>query len=330
MRAKTRTAGGPGPNAMKNLYVENIRPGDAVDAVFAVMEKVLGVKKDGAPYLTLRLSDKTGTLRAVMWDGVAEVRDAFGTDDYVSVRGRASEYRGDVQVVLAGVRRVDPGMADPADFVPATAKDRGKMMESLRSLGESLADEKIRELIMVYLNDPELSEELSSAPAAKSMHHAYVGGLLEHTLSVAMLADFCSRHFGGLNRDLLIAGAVLHDVGKTRELSARGKIDYTDEGRLLSHIVIGVGVTDGLMARVPDFPEDKALHIRHMIVSHHGLREFGSPEPPKTLEAIVLNLIDDLDAKVNGVRAFMDQSAEGEAWTAFHRLMERHFFKTGA
>ncbi|MEW5735862.1 MAG: HD domain-containing protein [Thermodesulfobacteriota bacterium] len=312
---------------MKNLYVEAIRPGDPVDGVFALSEKTVSVKKDGGSYLTLRLSDATGQMKAVMWDNVDQVKGAFGADDYVFVKGRASEYRGELQVVVSAIGRVAPEQVDPADFLPATGKDVAKMMESLRTLAESVADPMVKELLAAFFEDPELAAEFPRAPAAKSMHHAYVGGLLEHTLSVTVLADMCSRHFAGLDRDLLLAGAVLHDVGKTRELSAKGKIDYTNAGRLLSHIVLGVRIADRLLGKVPGFPEEKAMLIRHMIVSHHGLREFGSPEPPKTLEALVLNLIDDLDAKVNGVRAFLAQSAEGDAWTAFHRLLERQFFK---
>ena len=172
-----------------------------------------------------------------------------------------------------------------------------------------------------------LSIGFKRAPAAKKMHHAYIGGLLEHTLSMTLLADKIAGHYSGVDRDLLIAGAVLHDIGKLRELSYQNTIDYTDEGRLLSHITIGIEMVNAKIAAIEGFPKETADLVKHMIVSHHGTRAFGSPEPPKTIEAVLLNYIDEIDSRVNAIREFMAADDADEPWTAYHRLLERQFFK---
>jgi 3'-5' exoribonuclease len=159
------------------------------------------------------------------------------------------------------------------------------------------------------------------------MHHAYIGGLLEHTLSMAVLAEMVGSHYSGVDRDMLLAGVILHDVGKLRELEYTSRIDYTDQGRLLSHIVIGLAMLDEKLKQVPDFPETKAHLLKHMLVSHHGERAFGSPEPPKTIEAVLLNYIDEIDSRVNSIREFVAKDTSEGNWTSYHRLLERHLYK---
>jgi 3'-5' exoribonuclease len=178
-----------------------------------------------------------------------------------------------------------------------------------------------------FWNDGQLVQLFKQAPAAKKMHHAYLGGLVEHTLSMALLADKVAGHYSGVDRDLLIVGAIFHDIGKVRELTYDASIDYTDEGRLLSHITIGLEIIDAIIQTLDDFPDQKATLIKHMIVSHHGAREFGSPEPPKTLEAVLLNYIDEIDSRVNAIREFMANDDPTAQWTAYHRLLERQFYK---
>ena len=175
----------------------------------------------------------------------------------------------------------------------------------------------------------EFVEKFKKAPAAKIMHHAYIGGLLEHTLSMCFLADKIAGHYSGLDRDLLIAGTILHDIGKIREFEYELSIDYSDEGRLLSHIVIGLGMIDEKIKGIKEFPDNLALLLRHMIVSHHGARDFGSPEPPKTIEAVLLNYIDEIDSKVSGIREFMASDETGGNWTKYHKILERHFYTGG-
>ena len=184
----------------------------------------------------------------------------------------------------------------------------------------------LRKLIEAFWNDNELVHRFKTAPAAKKMHHAYIGGLLEHTLSMVSLSDKIASHYSGIDRDLLLTGAILHDIGKTKELEYEFKIDYTDEGRLLSHIVIGLKMIDEKLSTIENFPEDQLLLLKHLIVSHHGSQEFGSPEPPKTIEAVLLNYIDEIDSKVNGIRDFIATEDPNEDWTSFHRILGRHFY----
>jgi len=182
-------------------------------------------------------------------------------------------------------------------------------------------------LLAVFFEDKAFVELFKTAPAAKKMHHAYLGGLLEHTLSIARLIQAVAGHYNGIDKDLLLTGGILHDIGKVYEFSYETHIDYSDAGRLLNHIVIGVEMLEAKIATIDDFPEDLALVLKHMIVSHHGTRDFGSPEPPKTLEALILYYLDELDAKVTAVRTFMDAEDPQASWTSFHRVLDRFFFK---
>ena len=226
--------------------------------------------------------------------------------------------------IVAASAAPSPG-ADPADYLEAAERPGEEMLAELVELAETLA-EPYRALCLALLTDPELAPLIASGPAAKAMHHDYVSGLVEHTLSMARLAESVAGHYPSLNRDLLLTGVIIHDIGKTRELTLTPAPDYTDSGRLLGHIVQGMDLVRAHMA--DDFPPGLADEIIHLVASHHGLMEFGSPQPPKTLEAIALNMIDDLDAKLNAVGALLGK-AEGD-WTGYHRLLERHFYRGSA
>lgn len=310
----------------KTLFVKDLAQGTEVEAVFVAAEKTLATKKDGAPFLQLAFKDATGSVKAVAWDNVEALSSRFTAGDYVKVWARVSGYRGETQLVVGDLEKVDPAGVDPGDFIPATTKNRDQMLERLKKILGTVTDPDIKALVDLFFEDDEFVRELSTAPAAKKMHHAYVGGLLEHTLSVTLLADLTAAHYQGMDRDLLVAGAFFHDIGKIKELSMASGIDYSDPGRLLSHLILGVAMVDEKLRLLPGFPEPKALLLKHLIVSHHGSREFGSPEPPKTLEAVALNILDDLDAKIMGIRTFMEKHDDGGAWTPFHRIHERHFF----
>ncbi len=311
---------------MKKVYVKDIKAGDFLDDTFILAEKVLSQKKDGKNYLNVSVSDKTGTLKGVMWDGLDDVVLALVSGDYVNIRGNVSEYKGNLQLVVKSIAGIDVQSVNPVDFLPATMRDVDQMFHRLGQLADSISNPHIKELMAAFFRDQEIVGALKTAPAAKNMHHAYLGGLLEHTLSMALLAEKISSHYGGLDRDLLMAGTILHDIGKIRELSYRTHIDYTDEGRFLSHIVIGVLMVREKIAAIKDFPLEAEQLIEHMIISHHGAREFGSPEPPKTIEAVLLHYIDEIDARVNGIREFVESENTKENWTSYHRLLERHFY----
>ena len=315
---------------MKKTFVNKVKPGQAVDDVFVARDKQLAHKKDGDPYLILSLVDRSGNMKAVAWDNVQAMSEAFVAGDYVRVKGNAVEYRETLQLVVKNLERLDPAKLDARDFLPATERDVDHMATQLIQISKTVENQHLSRLLAAFFEDMDFVNLFKTAPAAKKMHHAYLGGLLEHTLSIARLIQAIDGHYKGIDRDLLLTGGILHDIGKIYEFSYETHIDYSDAGRLLNHIVIGVEMLDTKIATLNDFPEDLALVLKHMIVSHHGTRDFGSPEPPKTLEAIMLYYLDELDAKVNGVRSFMeaeDLPAEGGAWTSYHRVFERFFYK---
>ncbi|MDI6796550.1 MAG: HD domain-containing protein [Desulfatibacillaceae bacterium] len=311
----------------KKTFVKNLAPGQEVESLFVAAEKQIATKKDGSPYLILSLSDSTGRIRAVAWDEVERLNTAFASGDFVAIKGRTASFRGEVQLTVTDIARVDKAQVNLEDFLPASAKDCQMLLARLNKIVSSVNNPDLARLLNAFFADEDFVLRFCKAPAAKHMHHAFVGGLLEHTLSVARLAEMIASHYQGLDRDLLVAGAILHDIGKIDELTLEGSIEYSVVGRLLSHIVIGIEQIDDKIRNLPDFDPHTALMLKHMVVSHHGSREFGSPEPPKTLEAVVLNIIDDLDAKFTAVRGYMENdNAQGD-FTAYHRLLERHFYR---
>jgi 3'-5' exoribonuclease len=312
---------------MKKQFIADIKAGDWVDDIFVLSEKILSQKRDGDNFLNVTLSDKTGTLKGVVWDNVDQIADGITSGDFAHVNGSVSDYKGALQVVIKKMDPYSPDRIDPSDFLPQTSRDIERMFKRLLKRADSITTDYLKALIDAFFNDKEFVNKFKTAPAAKKMHHAYIGGLLEHTLSMSSLADKIAGHYGGVNRDLLLSGAILHDIGKIEEFEYQSKIDYSDKGRLLNHIVIGIKMVDDKLSGINNFPEDQMLLLKHMIVSHHGTREFGSPEPPKTIEAILLNYIDEIDSKVKAVRDFIASEDPDETWTSYHRLLERHFYK---
>ena len=313
---------------MKNLFANQIQERDWVESIFLVRDKILGMAKNGKPYLTLKLMDRSGEVEGRIWDRVDEFAAQFERDDFIRVAGKASLYLGKMQLVVQDVTRLDDGAVDLADFLPVATRPAAAMVADLKERVESLIDPHLRALLQAFLDDQAFLAAYSRAPAAKAMHHVYLGGLLEHSLAVASLADDICQRYPGLNRDLLVAGALLHDVGKISELRYARSFEYTDVGKLLGHIVIGVELIEEKLRTLPSFPMELAILLKHLLLSHHGQYEFGSPKRPKTLEAVILNFIDDLDSKINGVRTHLDKEPDSEsAWTQYHRLYDRYFFK---
>jgi 3'-5' exoribonuclease len=310
----------------KKQYVSSLKPGETVDDVFVLSEKNIAQKKDGKNYLNLAFMDKTGTLKGVLWENIEDTVERISAGDYVQVKGSVSEYRGMLQLVVRTTTRCAAEHVEPADFLPVTSRNIDAMFEKLQRITDTLKTPCFHDLFRLFWADAELVRLFKAAPAAKKMHHAYIGGLLEHTLSMAILVDRIAGHYTGVDRDLLLAGAILHDIGKIREFEFSSLIDYTSEGRLLSHIVIGIQIIDEKMKLVKNFPEEQAILLKHLVVSHHGVREFGSPELPKTIEAVLLNHIDEIDSKVKGIREFMASEDPNATWTSFHKLLDRHFY----
>ena len=312
---------------MKKTFVNTIKPGQAVDDIFIARDKQLGYKKDGDSYLTLSLVDRSGTMNAVAWDNVQAISEAFAAGDYLKVKGNVRQYKDTLQLVIRDVEVADPDQIDARDFLPATERDVDQMLDQLIQISQTVENKHLSRLLVAFFEDNAFVDRFKIAPAAKKLHHAYLGGLLEHTLSIARLIQAIAGHYKGIDKDLLLTGGILHDIGKVYEFSYETHIDYSDAGRLLNHIVIGVEMLEKKIATLNDFPENLALVLKHMIVSHHGTRDFGSPEPPKTLEAIILNYLDELDAKVTAVRSFMDTEDPEATWTSYHKVFERYFFK---
>ncbi len=312
---------------MKKQFIESLTPGGQIEDIFVLAEKRLAQKKDGANYLTVRLSDRTGSIRGVAWDNVDKIAAAGAAGEFVRVAGSVGEYRGEPQALVREMSPVDPASVNAADFLPATAQDIEQMFDRLLRMTQTIDSAPLRDLMAAFWGDADFVARFKKAPAAKMMHHAYIGGLLEHCLSMALLADKVARHYGGVDRDRLLAGVVLHDIGKVREFNYRHSIDYSDEGRLVGHIAIGLEMIEEKIRSLEGFPEEERRLLKHMIISHHGEMEYGSPEPPKTVEAVLLHYIDEIDSKVNGIREFIAAQGEDETWTPYHRVLGRHFYR---
>jgi 3'-5' exoribonuclease len=313
---------------MKEQFVNMLKAGDNIDEVFVLSEKYLSSKKDGNNFLNVTLSDKTGKIKGVVWDNVDEINSGTTAGNFVRIKASVSEYREMLQVVIKNMSVCPVDMVDPLDFLPVTALDVDDLFDRLVKKTESMQNDHLKQLFRTFWEDENFVQNFKKAPAAKNMHHAYLGGLLVHTASMVFLADKIAEHYrsGGIDRDLLIAGAILHDIGKLREFEYLYKIDYSDEGRLLSHIVIGLEMIDEKLDKVSGFPRKLEILLKHLVVSHHGSREFGSPEVPKTIEAVLLNYVDEIDSKVNGIRDFISKEDSGEHWTSYHKLLGRHFY----
>ncbi|NIQ97554.1 MAG: HD domain-containing protein [Desulfuromonadales bacterium] len=313
---------------MKHVYVENIRERDLVESPFLVRTKTTAMAKNGKPYLTLKLMDKTGEVEGRVWDRVDEFSSRFDKDDFIQVRAKASVYMGKMQLIVQDLRRVEESEINIGDFLPVSENPVDEMVEQMRNRVAAMENIHLRALMEAFLADERFMAMFSRAPAAKTMHHVYLGGLLEHSLAVASLAEDISGRYEDVDRDLLVTGALLHDVGKVTELRYERGFDYTDAGKLLGHIVIGVEMVEEKIRSLPDFPPQLATLLKHLLLSHHGQYDYGSPKRPKTLEAVILNFLDDLDSKINGVRSHIaKEEANNEPWTSYHRLYDRYFFK---
>ncbi|MGA2569758.1 MAG: HD domain-containing protein [Terracidiphilus sp.] len=303
---------------MKDIYVSDLMgfdEGRPFDSFFLVLNKQQRSTKQNKPYLNLILGDKTGPIEARVWDpGDPRIAREFDRGDLVKVRGSVSKYEDRAQVKVDQLRRAMPGEADRMDMLPATTRDVGELWAELEASVASLANPDLKRLLQAILADPAIAEAYRAAPAARQLHHAWLGGLLEHVVSLLGLADRVAAHYPMLDRDLLVTGVVLHDIGKIRELSWETGFDYTVEGVLLGHIQMGVDLVEKAIAGLPGFPDRLRTLVLHMVLAHHGKLEFGSPKLPMIPEALVLNFLDDLDAKMQAMASEFEKSArEGRA-----------------
>ncbi len=302
-----------------------LREGQQAELVCLLADKRLLQTKAGKPFGSLVLSDGQGRMEAKLWERAPELLEPLAVGTPVRVQGRVQSYNGQLQMVLSLLEPA-PGV-DPARFLPRSPHAVADLWARFQRLVRAVGSRRLRRVLELFFEDPDFHRRFELAPAAKGAHHAYLHGLLEHTVSVGGLALKAAEHYRHLGRDLLVTGALLHDVGKVREFSLGPPIDYTDAGRLEGHLVLGVRMLDRRLARTRNFPPELARHLRHLILSHHGSLEFGSPRRPKTAEAMVLHLIDDLDAKTAMIQQAAREQPDPEArWSGYHRLLERYLY----
>lgn len=319
---------------MKKQFVAEIVEGDRVDDIFLVIERGLHrfqtPKPDGEEeYLRLVLGDKSGIINAVMWQGAREAYQSCAASPLVRVTGQVGTYREQLQLTVESLIPVAKGQVNLADFQRASGKDRRQMVGELLQLVQGLENSHLQDLLRTFFEDRSFLIAFADAPAAKSIHHAYVGGLLEHTLETASICLHLVRLYPRyLDRDLLVAGALLHDIGKVREYDAHAlNFEITDAGKLFGHILLGFQMVEEALASLEGFPQDLAAELLHMILSHHGYREWGSPEPPKTMNAFALHHADYLGAQMNHFQEVLDRHRDGEGkWTSFDSKLERSLY----
>lgn len=311
---------------MKALFVADIRANQPVDSVFLVAAKSHGVTKSGSGYLILRLLDRSGEIEARVWERAEQVGRVFDKNDFVRVRGQATLYQGKVQIRVHEVARVDEGEVATEDFLPRSQADPEQMAEELKAILRGMKDPHLRALAEAFFSDQDFMGLFKRAPAGKTIHHAYLGGLLEHTLSLLRLILKVVENYQGIDVDLLLMGGFLHDIGKVHEFSYDRAVEYTDRGQLLGHLVMEIEMLNEKIKRIADFPEELAMLLQHLIVSHHGALEFGSPRLPQTVEAVMLHYLDDLDGKIQSIQGLIGKEPAAR-WTSFHRAYERYFFR---
>lgn len=312
----------------KNSFIADLKEGDRIVDVFQVKASRLAETRAGKPYIILTVTDKSGDIASPIWDDAEKVYPLCQPGAFVQITGVVQSYRDKPQLKIDSINSVSRESVDIADFIASGNHDIGEMAHKLQLVVNSVKNPFVRKLLNKFFGKGEIWEHFQRAPAAKGIHHAYIGGLLEHALSIAQIADFTASHYPGIDRSILLAGAMLHDIGKLKELKADvGVIDYTAEGRLKGHLVIGSEMVADAAKSIKDFPRELLVQIQHLILSHHGRLEFGSPTVPMTVEALLLCQIDDMDAKMNLVEQLRSkQKTEGLQWTEYQRTLERFLY----
>ncbi len=312
-------------------YIEVLREGERINEIYLCKNKQPSLTKAGKPFVSLTLQDKTGTLDAKIWDPGSLGIDDFEKLDYINVVGDVTSFQGALQLNVKRVRKAQSGEYDPKEYLPVSKYDMDQMYAHLMSLIQKTENQYLKQLSLHFFGDGEFAEAFKFHSAAKTMHHGFVGGLLQHTLSVAMLCENFAAHYKVLNRDLLVTAAIFHDVGKLKEISRFPENDYTDEGQLLGHIIIGTSLLSAQIAQIPGFPQKLADELIHCILAHHGELEYGSPKKPALAEALILSFADNMDAKMEAMEEAFGNAAEGSTdWLGFNRSFDSNIRKTGS
>jgi 3'-5' exoribonuclease len=313
---------------MKSPYVSELQPNQVVTATLLVQQKDIRQKKTGEPCLSMILGDRTGEIEAKMWDNVADILDTFERDDFVKVRGLLQVYQNRLQLTVHRIQRQGTESIDVTDFYPASQRNAEEMWAELLATVAAISDPHLRALLNLIVADPEIARLYKIAPAAKNVHHAFLGGLLEHVLSMCSVGKLLASHYKDVDVDLLLTGIILHDVGKVYELSYDRSFGYTTEGQLLGHIFIGLRMVSDKMQALPEFPPRLRTLVEHLILSHHGEMAFGSPKLPMFAEALLLHHIDNVDSKMDCMRTSLtkDRHVEG-CWTGYNSALDRPLLK---
>ena len=309
-------------------YIDSFREGMHISDVYLCKSKQIALTKNGKEYGNLVLQDKTGTVDAKLWDLGSPGVGNFEALDYVYIDADVTMFMGAKQLNVKRIRKADEGEYIPADYLPVSLKDVKQMYSELLALIASVKNPYLKKLLDSYFGDPDFAKVFQFHSAAKSVHHGFVGGLLEHTLSVTKMCDYFTSAYPMLNRDLLLTAAMFHDIGKTKELSVFPENDYTDDGQLLGHIIIGTEMVSERMRTIEGFPPKLATELKHCILAHHGELEYGSPKKPALLEAMALNFADNADAKMETMIEVLRGAGDNQGWLGYNRLLETNIRKT--
>ena len=309
-------------------YIDGFREGMHISDVYLCKSKQIALTKNGKEYGNLVLQDKTGTVDAKLWDLGSPGVGNFEALDYVYIDADVTMFMGAKQLNVKRIRKADEGEYIPADYLPVSLKDVKQMYSELLALIASVKNPYLRKLLDSYFGDPDFAKAFQFHSAAKSVHHGFVGGLLEHTLSVTKMCDYFAAAYPMLNRDLLLTAAIFHDIGKTKELSVFPENDYTDDGQLLGHIIIGTEMVSERIRTIEGFPPKLATELKHCILAHHGELEYGSPKKPALLEAMALNFADNADAKMETMIEVLRGAGDNQGWLGYNRLLETNIRKT--
>ncbi|MDO4620273.1 MAG: HD domain-containing protein [Lachnospiraceae bacterium] len=310
-------------------YISELREGGRIQDVYLVKHKQSAVTKNGKNYENVILQDKTGQIDAKIWDPTSAGIGDFDTLDYVYVSGTVSAFNGSLQASLKQVRKADEGEYIPADYLPVTKQNTRAMYQELMNYAGSVRNPYLSALLKsFFVEDQDFISSFTKHSAAKTVHHSFVGGLLEHTLSVTRLCGYIADHYPAVNRDLLITAAMLHDIGKTDELSFFPSNEYTDNGQMLGHIMIGAEMIHDRASAIEGFPPTLETELKHCILAHHGEYEYGSPKKPALIEAMALNLADNLDAKLETMTEIIENASTGDKWMGFNRFFDSNLRKT--
>lgn len=309
-------------------YLEMLHEGDRVSEIYLCKNKQIAKTKAGKTYYSMVLQDKTGSVDAKIWELGSGI-DHFETMDYIKVDGDVTSFQGSIQLNIRRVRKASEGEYVPADYLPTTSKNRKEMYQELVGYINGMKNDKLRQLASsFFIEDKVFLKKFVDHSAAKTVHHSFVGGLLEHTLSVMKFCDFMADRYPLINRDLLLCAALFHDIGKTEELSDFPQNDYTDGGQLLGHIMIGVEMIGERIRTIDHFPQKTAVELKHCIISHHGELEYGSPKKPALLEAVALSLADNTDAKMQTMSEILTGAGDSNEWLGYNRFFDSNIRKT--